>query len=124
MCEIFLSIFSWFLTAVVSVRSSVALSDGFDDTKTWDDHDALDVSDVVDDVMPALNTSTPDAKKDGSAHAPNRKLAIVSSTPPTSTLVTKLFPQLKVNKGVLCYSADIKTQLLWSPKIYHFLERK
>jgi hypothetical protein len=85
---------------VISVRSSLALSDGFDDTKTWDDHDALDISDVTDDVINALNTSTPDEKR-RRAHDQNRKLVASSSTPPTSAFVTKLFPQLKAKNEVL-----------------------
>ncbi len=85
---------------MVSALSSLALSDGFDDTKTWEDHDALDVSDVTDDVIHALNTSTPDEKR-RSAHAQNTKLVTSSSTPPTSALVTKFFPQLKAKNEVL-----------------------
>ena len=91
-----------FFLLVTSSRSSLALSDGFDDTKTWDDHDALDVSDVNHDVIQALNTSTPDEKSERrNAHAQNRMLVTSSSTPPTSSLVTKLFPRLKTKNEVL-----------------------
>ena len=84
---------------MTAVRSSLALSDGFDDTKTWDENNALDVSDVNDDVLHALNTSTPDEKVERrSAHAQNTKMVPISSTPPTSALVKKLFPQLKATK--------------------------
>ena len=87
--------------SVITVRSSLALSDGFDDTKTWDENNALDVSDVNDDVIYALNTSTPDEKGERrDAHVQNTTLVPVSSTPPTSALVKKLFSQLKTKKEV------------------------
>ncbi|XP_028396867.1 centromere protein J-like [Dendronephthya gigantea] len=96
---------------VVSVRSSLALSDGFDDTKTWEEHDILDVSDVTNDVMHVLNTSTPDEKR-RSAQAHNKVSENTSSTPPTSALVTKLFPQLKNQNKVEVISRHPQAQQL------------
>ena len=59
----------------------------------------LDVSDVTDDVAYALNTSTPDEKR-RSAQARSKVSENTSSTPPTSALVTKFFPQLKAQNKV------------------------
>ena len=102
---------------MITVRSSLALSDGFDDTKTWDENNALDVSDVNNDVIHALNTSTPDEKGERrNAHVQNTTLVPVSSTPPTSALVKKLFPQLKTKKEVvyIAENAQVATILLTS----------
>ena len=102
---------------MITVRSSLALSDGFDDTNTWDENNALDVSDVNDDVIHALNTSTPDEKGERrSAQVQNTTLVPVSSTPPTSALVKKLFPQLKAKKEVVytTKNAQVVTSLLTS----------
>ena len=109
------TIYHRFSFPAISVRSSLAFSDGFDDTKTWDDHDALDGDDVDDDVIHALNTSTPDEKR-RSAHAQNRKLVTSSSTPPTSALVTKFFPQLKGKNEVfnLCCHLKPEPSLVWN----------
>ena len=113
----FLVFFFTVIFSVITVRSSLALSDGFDDTKTWDENNALDVSDVNDDVIHALNTSTPDEKGERrSAHVQNTTSVPVSSTPPTSALVKKLFPQLKTKKEVVYTgkNAQVATSLLTS----------
>ncbi|XP_028417891.1 uncharacterized protein LOC114542568 isoform X2 [Dendronephthya gigantea] len=98
---------------VISIRSSLALSEGFDDTKTWEEHDVLDASDVTHDVMHALNTSTPDEKR-RSAQAHNKVSENTSSTPPTSAPATKLFPQLKAQSKVEVISRHPQAQELKS----------
>ena len=80
--------------------STLALSNCFDDSKSWEDHGVLDSSEVHDDLMVSLNTSTPSEKSRMKiSRASLRKSPQDSSTPPTSALVTKLFPQLKIKNN-------------------------
>ena len=96
--------------------SSLAMEDDFDDEEAWgaikkqagtgsesvknniedDSDDDDDDSDVtISDIFP-LVTSTPPAHLKGGRRQWNAEAdGLVASTPPTSALVTKLFPQMK-----------------------------
>ena len=113
--------------------SSLAIEDDFNDEETWgaikkqagtraesvknniedDSDDDDDDSDVtISDIFP-LVTSTPPAHLKGGQ--PQRSMAagggeadgLVASTPPTSSLVTKLFPQLKPKQKAAVVSGQM-----------------
>lgn len=108
--------------------SSLAIEDDFDDEEAWgavkkqagtgteikkkimeddsDDDDDDDDSDVtISDIFP-LVTSTPPAHMKGGRRQWNTEAGgsgadgLMASTPPTSALVTKLFPQMKPKQKV------------------------
>ena len=125
-----LSFFSMMLLLLVLApmyldpSSSLAIEDDFDDEEAWDavkmqagtgpefkknniqdDSDDDDSDVTISDIFP-LVTSTPPAHMKGGRRQWNTEAdgsgadGLVASTPPTSALVTKLFPQMKPKKKV------------------------
>ena len=102
---------------VDAVSTSLALDDDFDDEEAWDeikkqsegkakdtrndDDDSDDDSDVtISDIFPLVSSTPPAHQKKNDGGNPGQTADIaadcmMASTPPTSALVTKLFPQLK-----------------------------
>ena len=89
------------------MNSSLSVS-GFNDNEAWEQDDDLDIHN---DPMMSLNTSTP-AAKIRSRNSSLKKSPHSSSTPPTSNLVTKLFPQLKTK-----VNAQTKVKGAASPEV-------
>lgn len=99
------------------VSASLALDDDFDDEEAWDevnkqsegnakdvkndDDDSDDDSDVtISDIFPLVSSTPPAHQKKTDGGNPGQTAdsganCMMASTPPTSALVTKLFPQLK-----------------------------
>ena len=93
------------------------MDDDFDDEETWDeikkqsegnakdlkndDDDSDDDSDVsISDIFPLVSSTPPAHQKKNDGGNPGQTAdseahCMMASTPPTSALVTKLFPQLK-----------------------------
>ncbi|KAK2574322.1 Centromere protein J [Acropora cervicornis] len=100
-----------------AVSASLVLDDDFDDEETWDeikkqsegnakdmkndDDDSDDDSDVtISDIFPLVSSTPPAHQKKNDGGNPGQTAdseadCMMASTPPTSALVTKLFPQLK-----------------------------
>ena len=73
--------------------------DDYDDDDDDDDDDDSDIT--ISDIFPVVTSTPPAHSKGGRAQITTEQAAvsgadgIIASTPPTSALVTKLFPQLK-----------------------------
>ena len=107
--------------------SSLALEEDFNDEETWgeikslagrksdkenDDDDDDDDSDVtISDIFPLVSSTPPMHLKgvyvNSGEKVSNRPDELVTSTPPTSALVTKLFPQLKPKQKSIAVSWEL-----------------
>ena len=96
-----------------------------------DDDDDEDDSDVtISDIFPLVTSTPPVALKRGqppksqAADAIEDERMLAASTPPTSTLVTKLFPQLKPKqKAAVSYSVLIRVMNISKKPSVLFLYR-
>ena len=96
-----------------------------------DDEDDEDDSDVtISDIFPLVTSTPPVALKRGqppksqAADAIEDERMLAASTPPTSTLVTKLFPQLKPKqKAAVSYSVSIRVMNISKKPSVLFLYR-
>ena len=96
-----------------------------------DDDDDEDDSDVtISDIFPLVTSTPPVALKRGqppksqAADAMEDERMLAASTPPTSTLVTKLFPQLKPKqKAAVSYSVLIRVMNISKKPSVLFLYR-